>query len=374
MLIYSQNNQAFIKIVDSGIGIPKDQLPYVFDRFFQVDNGSTKAFDGSGIGLSLAKELVELHQGKIQVESIENQETNFIIQLPLGNAHLQDKEIIIDPKTNKTTPVSILNLPQENIINVVKNEKNTAPIVLIAEDNVDVRQYIKDALKTDFTIIEAVNGKEGLAKAKATIPDLIISDIMMPEMDGMELTNHLKTEAATSHISIIMLTARSGQTDKISGLKGGADDYLTKPFDKTELIVRINNLIQQRQRLKEKYSHSVLITSSADGLPNQSLEEKFLQSVLKMVEENMEDETFGVEELSKTIFLSRYQLHRKIKALTGKSISVFIRSIRLQHAKTLLEKGEGNVTEVAFRMGFNSVAYFSKCFLEEFGQSPSKLM
>lgn len=361
-----------IKIEDSGIGIPESDLPHIFDRFYQVNSASDREFEGSGIGLALTQELVQLHGGSIFVESEEGKGSTFIVQMPLGKAHLKPEEL----SAKKEIIQKEISIPDN--IGAAATKKSKAKIfdskkevLLVVEDNEDVRQYICDKLKDNYELIEATDGEAGLENAKAQIPDLIITDLMMPKMDGMELTKALKTNVQTSHIPVIMLTARADMDDKLEGLEMGADDYLTKPFDNRELEVRVSNLIQQRKVLIEKFSQG--ISNLSKPVSGSKIDELFLEKLLKIVEANMEDEEFGVEELSKAVHLSRYQLHRKIKALTGKSISVFIRTVRLRHAKTLLENGEGNVSEIAFRLGFNSVAYFSKCFSEEFGVVPSKL-
>jgi signal transduction histidine kinase/DNA-binding response OmpR family regulator len=371
--IAQKEEQLLFKVSDNGLGIPKEKLPSIFNRFFQIDDSSTKAYEGTGIGLALVKELVDLHQGKIEVESAPNKGTHFTISLPLGARHLKEPEKVkLPPIVTASKPSIIPTEVSDHKTTTSPNPPNT-PIVLIVEDNADIRQYISETLEGDYQIITAANGKIGVETAKKQVPDLIISDVMMPEMDGTMLTKQLKTESSTSHIPIILLTARAERADKLLGLKTGADDYLVKPFDKIELQQRVHNLIQQRKLLREKYSQSIYISQSPKAEENTNPEDRFIQKVISIIENNMEDESFGVEELSQALFLSRFQLHRKIKALTNKSISVFIRSIRLQHAKSLLENGKGNVSEIAFRLGFNSVAYFSKCFNDEFGLSPSKV-
>ena len=367
---YEKDECFKIEIIDTGIGIPEKELPYIFDRFSQVDETSAMHI-GTGIGLALTKELVKLHYGKISVRSEVDKGTTFTISLPKGSAHLKKEEIVpaSDITTSfiqkqKTEPEASYTLPAI----ILPIEK---PTVLVVEDNADVRMYIHDQLAEDYHVLKAENGKIGLAAAIEHIPDLIISDVMMPEMDGIELGKKLKTNEKTSHIPIIMLTAKAEREDKIEGLETGADDYLTKPFDAEELLVRIQNLIAQRKRLREKFRGEG--TLGTKDIAVTSVDERFLKNVMQTIEENMDDEDFSVEDLAKAVAMSRSQLHRKIKALTDISPSVFIRTMRLQRGRQLLEQNAGNATEVAFMVGFNSSTYFAKCFKEQFGMSPGEV-
>jgi YesN/AraC family two-component response regulator len=247
---------------------------------------------------------------------------------------------------------------------------------LVVEDNADVREFIKDSLGNAFQIEEAANGEQGVRKAEQIIPDLIISDIMMPKMDGNELTRTLKNDEKTSHIPIILLTAKSEQESKLEGLETGADDYLTKPFDTKELQVRINNLINIRRKLQHKYS-------SVDFVPVESkketekkltnLEEKFMNKVMEVIEQHISEEEFSIEQFGKEVGMSRVQLHRKLKALSGKSASNYLRSVRLNKAKMMIAEQKGNISEIAYSVGFSSPQYFTRCFKEEFGFTPSDL-
>ncbi|MCW8805180.1 MAG: response regulator, partial [Ignavibacteriaceae bacterium] len=248
-------------------------------------------------------------------------------------------------------------------------------IVLVVEDNADVREFIKDSLGNGFQIQEAPNGEQGVKKAEQIIPDLIISDIMMPRMDGNELTRILKNDEKTSHIPIILLTAKSEQESKLEGLETGADDYLTKPFDTKELQIRINNLISTRRKLQEKYS-------KVDFVPEKkivekklnNIDEKFMAKVFEVIEKHISEEEFSIEQFGREVGMSRMQLHRKLKALTGKSASNYLRSIRLKKAKQLIEEQKGNISEIAYSVGFSSPQYFTRSFKEEFGYPPSDLL
>ncbi len=364
VLVRQQEKQVHISVEDNGIGIPAEQLPHIFKRFYQVEQPSMRQLEGSGVGLALTREIVELHGGTIHVQSKENEGSRFDLYFPIDGLQFSAQEKIQATRPTKTVATAKTSLPH-----IPDFTSNNSRILLVVEDNADVRRYVVEQLQDRYQVLEAEHGKAGLELALTHIPDLIISDVMMPEMDGIELCKRLKQNEKTSHIPIIILTAKADRTDRLEGLQIGADDYLTKPFDSEELQLRATNLVQQRQQLIERFSKigSVAIRPVKPVSP----EEIFLQKAVKIVRERMEDEEFGVVELADALLMSRHQLHRKIKALTDKSPSVFIRSLRLQAAKDLLQQGEYNVSEVAFRLGFNSLAYFSKCFAQEFGQPPS---
>ncbi|MCB9299094.1 MAG: response regulator [Lewinellaceae bacterium] len=367
-------------VQDNGIGIPSEQLPRIFERFYsppqpprreRVRDGGGM---GSGIGLALTKELVELHGGRIEVESKEGKGTTFTVWLPIqkdlfpANAEVNidpaDDVDAIDAIDSMDATVSIASAPKERV--------STGPlkeVILVVEDNADVRQYIVGQLSSHYRVLEAAEGRTGLELASREVPGLILTDVMMPEMDGVELCRHLRAQAATSHIPIVMLTAKADRENKLEGLETGADDYLVKPFDAEELRLRVGNLLEQRRRWRERFSKEVSFRPAEVAIT--SVEEAFLNRVVAMVEQNMDDETFGVPELADAVGLSRSQLHRKLKALSGKSPSEVIRDMRLQRASDLLQKGAGNASEVAFMVGFNSLAYFSKCFKDAFGYPPS---
>ncbi|MGA8265045.1 MAG: ATP-binding protein [Ignavibacteriaceae bacterium] len=393
-----------IKIRDTGIGIPQEEIPKLFDRFYQVDSSFTKEYEGTGIGLALTKELVELHCGSISVQSEKANPaksktglsaeqaswTEFTIYFPLGRDHLTDEEIVPDEKTNGSKePINgedynfSIKSKTENEVETdsLRDEKN---IVLVVEDNYDMREYIKESLGEDYYTEEAINGEQGVRKAERIIPDLIISDMMMPKMDGNELTRILKNNEKTSHIPIIILTAKSGQGSKLEGLETGADDYLTKPFDIKELQIRVKNLINIRRKLQEKFSKIEIISTdkkesksksiSDNHIKLRSIDEKFISKIQKIIIERISDEGFSTEELGNEIGMSRSQVFRKIKALTGKSPSTYVRSIRLLKAKGMIENGEGNISEIAYSVGFSSPIYFSKCFKDEFGYPPKNFI
>ena len=368
---------AQITLKDNGMGIPEEKLRNIFDRFYQVDASNTREHEGTGIGLALVKELVELHGGKIYVESRIGHGSTFTITFPLGMDHLQPEQIMASvTESRRVHSSSVEEFDYIHDIGPETNEEGThsdakkKPLILIVEDHSDFRLFIRDILAEDYRILEAKNGQKGWEKAFDHIPDLIISDVMMPRMTGYELCEKLKNDERTCHIPIILLTAKAALADKMVGLNTGADDYLSKPFDSTELLSRVQNLITQRRNLQTYYQQRILLKTH--GMTVTSADETFLQKALEIVELNLENEHFSVEELAKEVNMSRSQLHRKISALTGKSASHFIRSIRLQYAGELLQADAGNITEIAYKVGFSSQSYFTKCFIEQFECSPTE--
>jgi signal transduction histidine kinase/ligand-binding sensor domain-containing protein/DNA-binding response OmpR family regulator len=366
-----------IKVTDTGIGISEEELPKLFDRFYQVDSSQTREHEGTGIGLALTKELVELHQGIIRVNSKVGQGSEFIVELPIGRKHLSDEQIVESPVQEQERVVIAEERHSSPIIQPIPEddeiESEDKTIILIVEDNADVRNYIKDSFDDSYRVLEAVNGEQGVNKACEIIPDLIISDIMMPKMDGNELTRRIKNDERTSHIPVILLTARSEQESKLEGLETGADDYLTKPFDTKELKIRIKNLINIRRKLQEKFSSKKIVATKIEKKLSK-IDEKFLSKVLEVVESHLSQEEFSIEEFGNEVGMGRVQLHRKLKALTGKSPSLFLRSVRLAKAKKMVEEKQGNISEIAYSVGFSTPIYFTKCFKEEFGYTPSDLM
>ncbi len=366
---------AVITIKDSGIGIPAGQMPHLFERFFQTQNTSDLQA-GSGIGLALTKELVELHHGQISAESTEGRGSVFTIRLPLGEEVFSENEkAAADLPLLASSPTTLATIVGEDANNgqkqsIFPKSRDGKDVALVVEDNPDVRLYIREQLEKSFHIVEAENGAAGLQKAQAEMPALVITDLMMPDMDGLALTRSLKTDLRTSHIPVIMLTAKAASEEKIEGFHTGADAYLTKPFDARELVAQAEGLIRARRGLREKFSQSGLMPSE---IAVTSVDEEFLKKIRLSIEENLDDETFGVVELAAKVALSRSQLHRKLTAVTGHGPNEIIRNMRLERAKELLEKGAGNASEVAFMVGFNSLAYFSKSFSDHFGFPPSEV-
>jgi signal transduction histidine kinase/ligand-binding sensor domain-containing protein/CheY-like chemotaxis protein/AraC-like DNA-binding protein len=360
----------YIEVVDNGIGIRREHIARLFDRFYQVDSSVSRAYEGSGIGLSLVRELVELHHGMITVDSQPGQGSTFSVYLPLANSHLNKDEIVNlpDGEINVIIPDLIFDNVQLGE-NGEHNEINL-PLLLIVEDNTDVQQYLADYLETEYTLIFASDGQQGYNEAIRHIPDLIISDAMMPVMDGFEMCGKIKGDQITSHIPVILLTARAGQENKIQGLQTGADDYLTKPFNINELRVRIDNLVEQRKKLQEKFlklnPFNPLLLNINEN------DRSFLGKAVQMITDNIRNNTFNTKQFASLMALDRTQLYRKIKSLTGKSVSEFIHHIRLIIATDLLKRKQGNVSEVAYDVGFSSPSYFAKKFKIHFGVSPSE--
>jgi signal transduction histidine kinase/DNA-binding response OmpR family regulator len=375
---------ASISVADTGVGIPKEQVQYIFDRFYQAAVPGEHAQKGSGIGLALTKELVTLHHGEIDFKSSdgsegENRGTEFTFRLPLGKEHLKPEEIVdlpgIPSQRQKPYEVSQLYAVEKEEEERDVEEKDIEPetqekeIILVVEDSRDVRKYIRGPLEKHYTVVETVNGKEGIEKAREIIPDLIISDIMMPEADGYELCSVLKQDVLTCHIPIVLLTAKASEENVVQGLETGADDYITKPFNTKILMARIRNLIDLRRQLQQKMKRQMMLQPAEISVS--SIDEEFIKELQGAIEKNLSDPEFTVEELGKKLYMSRASLYRKIQALTGESPNHFIRNYRLKRAAQLLKENFGNVTEVAFEVGFSSSAYFTKCFKEQFQQLPS---
>ena len=364
-----QKNYLDLKVKDNGIGIHAAQLPHIFDRFYQADNADDKEFEGTGIGLALTKELVELHGGTIEVKSEKDLGTTFLVQLPMGRAHLADEQIVMV----KSIPLNTAILPEHLLPEQLPGSTpvvsdNQSLQVLIVEDNLDLRNYISSKLRSDYKILLAKNGQEGWEMAQALIPDLIISDVMMPKMSGMELCKKIKQDEKTNHIPLILLTAKTDEGERLKGLALQADDYLTKPFNAQELSLRVRNLIRMRQKLQKRFSEKVIIQPK--DIATTSQEEKFLESLMEIMENQAFKESFTVEELGQALAMSRSQIQRKLKALTNQTPNQFIRRYRLERAKQLLEQDAILIADIAFEVGFASAAYFSKCFQDEFGYSP----
>lgn len=367
------NVEIFVR--DTGIGIPPDHLDKIFDRFYQVDGSNTRPQEGTGIGLALTKELIELHKGKIEVESEEGQGSIFKLYFPLGKDHLNPNEICeVEPEKEQET-VSVLfdefvERKDEPKNDIKLSEKMELPSLLIVEDNSDVRTYITKILGKNYNICEATDGENGFDKSIDKIPDLIISDIMMPKLDGFKLCNRLKNDARTSHIPIIMLTAKATLDDKLNGLEFGADDYIMKPFEASELKTRIKNLLEQRKRLHEHYYKNGFVNFDYDKITSQ--DQMFLKKLSSTIIENISDSSFSVELLAESLAVSKSLLLKKTEALTGESPIELIKRIRLTKAAKLIENNFGNVTQVGLEVGFNNPSYFAECFKKQFGVAPSQ--
>ncbi|MGK0384110.1 MAG: signal transduction histidine kinase/DNA-binding response OmpR family regulator [Bacteroidia bacterium] len=359
-------------VQDTGIGIVEEQIDKVFDRFYQSENSRWRKNKGTGIGLALVKDLVNLHKGDIDLKSISGVGTEITILLPLEQVASETESEMEVPALDPVDPdleVPVEFDPQTQVLS--EEEISAQNIVLIIEDNDDIRNFLRLTLEPSYRVFEAVDGETGIAKATEIIPDIIICDIMMPGKDGFEVTKVLKKQEKTSHVPIVLLTAKAGVENRITGLETGADGYIPKPFSSEELHARITNLIGGRKKLKEKFSRALTIKPEVAIEP--SMEQKFLLRVKGVVDQFLGDENFSVEQLSKEVGMSRAQLHRKLIALTGVSASRFVRNYRLEHAHQLLQNKVGTVSEIAYRVGYSSPAYFTKCFTEDYGISPSQV-
>ncbi len=395
-----------LKVKDTGIGIPLENINNIFDRFYSLPQplqrrGEVKeglplsaaqqerssplwgdreglggGREGAGIGLALTKELVELMKGRIEVQSQVGEGTEFILYLPVETAVQPTTEVggaerEAMRKTEQLAPANMepalpAGRQEETIDEAEASHLSDLPELLVIEDNQDIITYIKTILKDNYKIHTARNGAAGIEKALETIPDIIISDVMMPEKSGYEACETLKQDERTSHIPIILLTAKATQADKVEGLKYGADAYLSKPFDKEELIIRLEKLVETRRQLQQHYANNATVSQTAEP----SVDDIFLQRLREHIQAGLSDAEFGVPQLALAVPMSQMQLYRKLKALTGKTPSQFIRSYRLQKGLELLQKGELNISEVAYEVGFADPSYFSRVFQKEFGKSP----
>ncbi|MCY1719943.1 ATP-binding protein [Prolixibacteraceae bacterium Z1-6] len=354
-----------ISVSDTGIGIPEKKLPHIFDRFYQVDDELSRTGSGTGIGLALVQELVKLLGGEISVESKINEGTTFKVQLPYTqNAALE--------KDRSIANVPVIEYDEEftNQRAETKAKGKDLPTLLIVEDNRDVAEYLFHCLDEKYHLLYAANGQEGIDVAIENVPDIIISDVMMPKVDGFSLCDTLKTDIKTSHIPIVLLTAKADLDSRILGLQRGADAYLAKPFNEMELEIQLQNLLQLRIKLQQRYANTENLEPSEVIAIQQ--EDQFVIRVREAILENMDQENFGVPELCKILLMSRTQLHNKLKSLTGRSTSHFIRLTRIERACQLLQESELNISQIAFEVGIESLPYFSRIFTEHTGLSPNK--
>ena len=354
--------QMTVTVVDTGKGIAPEHLPKIFERFYQVDEPGQRTYAGSGIGLALVKELVILHGGHITVES--PIEGGCIFTFWIKSSKIEDAENTASVGQNTIFPVR-----EETEVANNEDQNTELPLLLIVEDQPELRSFIVQNLGKEYRYTEASNGKDGIRLAKELLPDLIVSDVMMPDTDGFELCETLKSNVITSHIPIILLTAKAEQKDKLTGLETGADDYLTKPFSLAELKLRIRNILKLKELLRKKFKRNTI--PSAEETPElNSRDRKFVDDVTKLVEKNISNLQFGVNILAEGVFLSVSQLTRKLKTITGKTPADFIRNIRMEMAIGLLKNGE-SVADVAWAVGFEDSVYFSKVFKKHFGFPPS---
>ncbi len=372
---YNDRN-CIIKVSDSGIGIAAERIPKIFDRFYQAEQNSNRNFEGTGIGLALVKELVEALQGTIEVTSQLSKGTIFTVTIPCDQAtwkdHVNNNEPLPTPETNSFVKPWISPPLSPDPTTAVSLNEN-APILLIVEDNPDLRAYIYRTFKDSYQILEARDGQEGLKMALENIPDIVISDLMMPRLDGFGFCKALKTDLRTNHIPVVMLTAKATLEDRLEGLELGADEYLAKPFNTDELHVRVRNLLKQREILQQKYERPTQEnepTSTPEQAPPSV--DIFLQKVNTVLASNLADSSLDVEKFAAEMAITSVQLRRKLKALTGQTVTEYVRNYRLEKAAELLKNKAGTVSEIAYQVGFESLPYFSKVFLDKFGKTPSE--
>jgi DNA-binding response OmpR family regulator len=370
-----------LTISDDGIGISAEHAQNIFDRFYKTDVHHT----GSGIGLALVKAFVELQGGTIQVKSKEKKGTTFILEIPAYPSTSQTTTKteqtaaeLPQPKTeeNKVEPFLLKEASpakgsdDDNKADISTGLNPDKETILVIDDNQDICHYITQLLSEHYTLIEAHNGKEGLNMAMKYVPDLIISDIMMPEMDGIECCRHLKTELQTSHIPVILLTACSLDEQRISGFENGADSYISKPFNSQLLVTRIRNLLDNRNRLKQFFGDATTLSKESVS----HTDKDFITKFRRQIELNLSNSDLSVEDLGEQMGLSRVQLYRKIKALTNYSPNELLRIARLKKAASLLSSTEKTIAEITYEVGFTSPSYFTKCYKEYFGENPTELI
>ncbi|WP_111685602.1 ATP-binding protein [Winogradskyella tangerina] len=374
VIVDHDENYISIQITDSGKGIDSNEVKRIFERFYRVEGNEEK---GSGIGLALTKELIELQKGNISVDSTKGVGTTFKVRLPINLNFLPQELSIISKKEEKSEKTEDLDNNLSTPINNDPQNSNSNPIdsdtasVLLVEDNQDLQSYISDIFNETYSVLLAKDGEQGERMAFEHIPDIIVSDIMMPKKDGFQLCHSIKNNPKTSHIPIIMLTAKAGHQNKIEGLTQGADAYITKPFDENEMLLLMRNLINSRKKLWDHFKALDMLL--VDDIEVSSIDDRFLQEVFKTIKENIDNENFGVEDIANKVGFSRSQLHRKLKALSNKSANQLITEIRLNEAYRLLKLKTGTVSEIAYSVGYSNLSYFTKSFKDKFGQLPSKV-
>ncbi len=363
------NSLLKIKVQDFGIGIPQERLPYIFDRFYQIDDSNQRLHEGTGIGLALVRELIAVLKGTIIVVSQLNQGTTFDLELPYEPLELLSQNAKIP--TLKLKPEVIFDEKSTNTADLDSNEND--PIMLIVEDNPDLRLYMTSIFENQYQLLTAVDGEEGLAKAIEFVPDIVISDLMMPKLDGLGFCAKLKNDERISHIPVIMLTAKASINDKLVGLKHGADDYLPKPFNREELTLRVSNLIRQRQLLREKYAiQTIVIQPGIEATIEPTLEDLFIEKAQAVIANFLNKSDFDATTFASEMKLSPVQLRRKLKSITNQTTTEFVRNYRLETAAEMLKKSNKTVSEIAYEVGFESLPYFSKMFQEKFGKTASE--
>jgi DNA-binding response OmpR family regulator len=359
-----------IRVLDSGIGLEKDKQNKIFDRFYQIGNELTFSSIGTGIGLNLCRILVELHHGTITAANrVEAQGSCFTIRIPLGKDHLR-KEELADGQTNLRPTLQALTYTQPSPTKKNSSKSKTNYKILIVDDEVEIRDFLRQELEEDYKITTCVNGIEALGIIHSNTPDLIISDVVMPEMNGFELLKKIKENSNLSHIPVILLTSKIEHEDRMEGLEKGADAYLCKPFNTDELDILVKNLITSRRFLKGKYSGAQDQEDKIKTIEFKSSDEMLMERIMTFVNENIDNAEMNVEMLAQSVGLGRVQLHRKLKEMTGIPTGEFVRNLRLKQAAILLKEKKINVTQIAYAVGFTNQTHFSTAFKKFYGVSP----
>lgn len=372
--IYRHNNNTYLDVVDTGIGIAKKQLSNIFDRFYQSKNSNKINEIGFGLGLSISKNVIKLHQGEILVESKKKSGSKFTIKLLDGNKHFKKNEIVCNDKNEDQIIKHIVNPEGKSSL---QNDKDTFIAlknkhdftILIVEDNVEIQNLLVELLESEFKILKASNGKVAMKLAAKNSPDIIVSDVMMPIMDGITFTRKLKLDPITSHIPVILLTARTSFIHKQEGYETGADEYITKPFDENLLKTRIKNILKNRQLLREKFNTDALTQPSDLAINN--IDQMFLENLMKVIEGNIDDNDLNSKFLTRELGMSHSVIYKKIKALTGLTFLEFVRDFKLKRAKQFIENQNYSVSEACYKVGYSDRKYFSKLFKQKFGKNPS---
>jgi DNA-binding response OmpR family regulator len=368
-----EGDWAVIEVEDTGPGIAAEHQERIFERFYQADDSSRRAHEGTGIGLALAKELVELHGGTLAVRSAEGEGSTFTVRLPLatGEATVRNQETVAPDDPVVSAPAML----EAAATAATAGSRDDVTTVLVAEDNEELLEYLAEHLRDQYRVITAANGARALALARERVPDLVVSDVMMPELDGQSLCEAIKADPEIDFIPVILLTAKASRESRLAGLEGGADDYLAKPVDMRELLVRAANLITSRRRLRERFQSErralPTLPPPPSAAPLDAGSDAFIRKLYAAMAEHVGDEAFSVDSLAAAVDMSRSTLYRRLEALTGKSPMEVLWDYRLQQAAQWLRETDANVSEIAYGVGFKSVPHFCARFRERFGLSPS---
>ena len=372
--VQEYENSVMILISDTGIGIAEENLNKIFDRFYQVDSLDNQK--GTGIGLALAKSIIEAHKGKIGARSREGKGTTFVVELPLGDSHISVSQKVETPDIDSYC-ISLLKMDDEKITEEIPEDENSdrteepSSKILIVEDNEELRELLVRLFSKVYSVYEAQDGEEGFEKTKEVQPDIVLSDIMMPKMSGIEMCRMIKSNFETSHIPVILLTAQTAEEFTIQGLKMGADDYITKPFNVKHLFMRCNNLVNGRKLLQKKYAKQM--DNNVDILATNGADQQFMEQCVSCIEQNIDNPNFDVNMFAQALNIGRTKLFLKLKGITGQTPNDFILNVRLKKAQMLLIQSDTKtISEIAYEVGFNSPSYFIKRFRELFGITPAQ--